>query len=445
MAEAKNITMKLLVDNTKHRVLFAESGKECVDLVFHFLSLPLAAVVSLVTEESMVGSIGSLYRSFQNLSNDYCLDRENLNRFTDVKIPFMDSDPTDPDYVPDDGDWDMDSEYEYTEPDSDDPDFVKPEFSMFPGGYVNGLGIASYMIMDDLCVEPMSTMSAVMLLKMFDIQDVGQLEERVVTLDTKLAVALLKASLMSKTVLTDKFRWARFASFLVLDRMVESIRGDYDEDETTNRQNQRQSLVCRGGKDGVDFIFHILSLPLGTVVGSMAGSIGNIYGSIESLGADHTQDCFNKTCLLNPKPGPGSATNIPLLTVKPDGSGSRRKIAYKCRNGCGSGYKSITTYFSDCSGVKCPSRNCSEVLGREMSYVIEESRLGYVRSVVTYMITDDLCLKPMSTISTTAILNKTNGLALLKRSLMSKTVLTDVFLPDTLFYFAAPKELSIHP
>ncbi|KAL8161235.1 hypothetical protein V2J09_012724 [Rumex salicifolius] len=157
-------------------------------------------------------------------------------------------------------------------------------------------------------------------------------------------------------------------------------------------------LFAEAGKDSVDFIFHMLSLPLGTIVGyltkeSMAGSIGNIYGSLESLGTDCIQDCFNKNCLLNPKPAPGSATNIPLLTVKPDESGSRHKIAYKCKNGWVLG-------LSVRAQTDIPAGSLEE---REVT------------------------------------LNMKMGLATLKASLMSKTVLTDVFLPDTLFYFAAPK------
>ncbi|XP_062113865.1 uncharacterized protein LOC133824869, partial [Humulus lupulus] len=71
---------------------------------------------------------------------------------------------------------------------------------------------------------------------------------------------------------------------------------------------------------------------------------------------------------------------------------------------------------------------------------------GFVRGVVTYMITDDLDVKPMSTISSIALLNSFNvkeicslqektvsvgineGLNLLKASLHTKSVLTHVFL-----------------
>lgn len=49
------------------------------------------------------------------------------------------------------------------------------------GGYVRGF--ATYMIMDDLEVKPMSTISSITLLNNFNVKDVGTLEERVVPLD----------------------------------------------------------------------------------------------------------------------------------------------------------------------------------------------------------------------------------------------------------------------
>ncbi|XP_065631891.1 uncharacterized protein LOC112018909 isoform X2 [Quercus suber] len=59
------------------------------------------------------------------------------------------------------------------------------------------------MVMDDLVVKPMSSISCVTLLNRFNVKDVGVLEEKVVDLGIDDGVKLLKASLQSKTVLTD--------------------------------------------------------------------------------------------------------------------------------------------------------------------------------------------------------------------------------------------------
>ncbi|EOY18350.1 Uncharacterized protein TCM_042955 [Theobroma cacao] len=61
------------------------------------------------------------------------------------------------------------------------------------------------MIMDDLIVRPMSTISSITLLNKFKIKDVGVLEERVIDMGMDEGVKLLKASMQSKAVLTDVF------------------------------------------------------------------------------------------------------------------------------------------------------------------------------------------------------------------------------------------------
>uniref|UniRef100_J3MZQ7 Uncharacterized protein n=1 Tax=Oryza brachyantha TaxID=4533 RepID=J3MZQ7_ORYBR len=71
------------------------------------------------------------------------------------------------------------------------------------GGYVKE--VVTYLVMDDLTVEPMSTISAVMLLKKFDVKDCSALDEMTVELGPKECVKLLKASLDSTTALTDVF------------------------------------------------------------------------------------------------------------------------------------------------------------------------------------------------------------------------------------------------
>uniref|UniRef100_M1CK86 DUF674 family protein n=1 Tax=Solanum tuberosum TaxID=4113 RepID=M1CK86_SOLTU len=65
------LTMKLVVDTNSKRVMFAEVGNECVDFLFHILALPIGSVVRLLTMKEMVGSLGNLYDSFENLDVKY--------------------------------------------------------------------------------------------------------------------------------------------------------------------------------------------------------------------------------------------------------------------------------------------------------------------------------------------------------------------------------------
>ncbi|CAN1269331.1 hypothetical protein LINPERPRIM_LOCUS13546 [Linum perenne] len=61
------------------------------------------------------------------------------------------------------------------------------------------------MVMDNLEVKPMSTISSITLLNKFNIQQVGALEEKVVELGMDEGLNLLKASLECKSVLTSVF------------------------------------------------------------------------------------------------------------------------------------------------------------------------------------------------------------------------------------------------
>ncbi|CAI0467690.1 unnamed protein product [Linum tenue] len=71
------------------------------------------------------------------------------------------------------------------------------------GGFVKG--VITYMVMDNLEVKPMSTISSITMLNKFNVQEVGALEEKVIELGMDEGLNLLKASLQSQTVLTNVF------------------------------------------------------------------------------------------------------------------------------------------------------------------------------------------------------------------------------------------------
>ena len=72
MGEVKEkLSLKLLVDTRANKVLFAEAGKDFVDLLFHILSLPIGTIVKLVGVNDMVGCLGDLYKSIEALNTHY--------------------------------------------------------------------------------------------------------------------------------------------------------------------------------------------------------------------------------------------------------------------------------------------------------------------------------------------------------------------------------------
>ncbi|KAL1558174.1 hypothetical protein AAHA92_08670 [Salvia divinorum] len=230
------VSMKLLIDTQGKRVLFAEAGKDCVDFLFHILSLPVATVISLLKAQEMEGSLPNLYQSLENLNDTYILPHQKKDTYLKPMLPVSsssfpllaltdDGDDYDGDDC-DDGDEFQKKFYrcangcnfKYI---SDDPRaacpscrqlFTKTVTYVAPpavkvAAEVGGLvkGVVTYMVMDDLTIKPMSTISSITMLNKFNIKEVGALEEKVVTLGMDEAVKLLKASLQSKKVLTDVF------------------------------------------------------------------------------------------------------------------------------------------------------------------------------------------------------------------------------------------------
>jgi hypothetical protein len=76
---AKKVSLKLLIDNKSHRVLFAEADKKFVDFLFGIFTLPVGTVTRLLQKQSMAGCLGSLYKSIENLSDAYIQPDQDKN------------------------------------------------------------------------------------------------------------------------------------------------------------------------------------------------------------------------------------------------------------------------------------------------------------------------------------------------------------------------------
>ncbi|OMO97104.1 hypothetical protein COLO4_14888 [Corchorus olitorius] len=198
-------------------------------------------------------------------------------------------------------------------------------------------------------------------------------------------------------------------------------------------------LFAESGKDFVDFLFNLLALPVATVIrlltkNNIVGSLGNIYDSIENLDETYIEPNQNKDTLLKPS-APNSAFQLPLLLAADNDSMTTKVFTCPGQN---------CIHVTDEPSQVCPS--CHQKMSIEVPFVAPTAadqwgptdEGGFVKGVVTYMVMDNLAVKPMSAISSISLLNKFNveevgvlqekGLKLLKSSLESKSVLTDVFL-----------------
>ncbi|CAL5340954.1 unnamed protein product [Camellia sinensis] len=149
-------------------------------------------------------------------------------------------------------------------------------------------------------------------------------------------------------------------------------------------------LFAEAGKDFVDFLFNLLSLSVGTVTRiltkhSMVGCLRNLYDSIENLNSTYLQPNQNKDSLLKSI----CAAQLPRLLT--DGISPNKKF-YMCKN----------FHFADDPNAVCP--NCKHYMSTEVPYIAPKA--GFVKEVVTYMVMDDLAVKPMSNISSISLLNE---------------------------------------
>ncbi|KAM3197322.1 hypothetical protein ACQJBY_072781 [Aegilops geniculata] len=241
----------------------------------------------------------------------------------------------------------------------------------------------------------------------------------------------------------------------------------------------RRVLFAEASKDVVDFLFSLLSLPVGTAVkligkGSMVSSVGSLYASVEKLDGTYVQPGAAKDALLHPavlSPAVSNKSSL-LLGSPPPPSSIRAQPQPTTFFGCNSQCRSrnyhyacvedededgCRSYMTGTRGTACPS--CGGQMSKELKLVPSAvpgrqaaqeaggvTAKGFVQGIVTYTVMDDLTVTPMSSISSITLLNtfgvkdlsalqeKTvqlgynEGLDILKASLQSKTVLTDVFL-----------------
>ncbi|KAL2507044.1 hypothetical protein Fot_30691 [Forsythia ovata] len=254
MAEPK-VSLKLLIDTKSKRVLFAEAGKDFVDFIFHILAMPLATAIRLLGKQEMVGCLGKLYESVENLNETYILHGKKkeiflkpkaLNPIASVPLSMLTDKPThkihyscnhcnqesNVDHSPNFGRNPYPLVFGYSNNPtsspissrqysfSDHPNTPCPKCSKVmtriltyvapppnkdrsnEGGFVKDV---TYMVMDDLVVKPLSTISSITLLNEYNVKELAALQEKVVDLGMDEALMLLKACLHSSNVLTTVF------------------------------------------------------------------------------------------------------------------------------------------------------------------------------------------------------------------------------------------------
>ncbi|TXG49704.1 hypothetical protein EZV62_025579 [Acer yangbiense] len=213
-------------------------------------------------------------------------------------------------------------------------------------------------------------------------------------------------------------------------------------------------LFAEAGKDFIDFLIYLLSLPIATAVrilkeknlNPVASSLSHIYESLEKLPESFLQSNQDKTSLLNPR-APVYATGIPLMLSDYD---FKARKSYKCSR--------CYDYMAEVPNLNCSS--CKGKVSTEMSYVppspanysLGPVEGGFLKGLATYIVMDNLEFMPMSTKMFVSLLKKSavkdldslgeievdlgveEGLELLKLSMSmeSKTILTSFYFGDAI-------------
>ncbi|XP_058774269.1 uncharacterized protein LOC131648535 [Vicia villosa] len=202
-SSSTKVSMKLLIDTKNNKVLFAEASKPVIDFLFNLLCLPIGTVVKLLSANDMVGSLGNLYQSVENLNQNYMQPFQTKHVLLNPKTQS-------PSTVT----------YDNTTPCPGRPGYPCGQSMIYEVCYVRSKKISekkasntinsgfvkdvvTFMVMDDLVIQPMSTISSITLLNKFNIKEIGTLQEKIVEMGMDEGIMLLKA-LQSKMVFSSR-------------------------------------------------------------------------------------------------------------------------------------------------------------------------------------------------------------------------------------------------
>jgi len=206
-SSSSKLTLKLLIDSNRDKVLFAEASKPVVDFLFNLLSLPMGTVIRILNKDHMVGSLGNLYQSVENLDETYMQPNQQKDLLLRPSAAIASSQISGLLPSVDDSSFNFSAttllyrcpgHVGHVTRDNCTP---CPEANCgrtmnskvsFVGGSAKGIfgdksgfvkEVVTYMVMDDLVIQPMSSISSITLLNKFNVTEVGALQEKVVVLD----------------------------------------------------------------------------------------------------------------------------------------------------------------------------------------------------------------------------------------------------------------------
>ncbi|KAJ9550996.1 hypothetical protein OSB04_015041 [Centaurea solstitialis] len=328
MAKDAKVSMKVLVDKEKNRVVFAEADYNFVDILFSFMTLPMGAIVRLLGKQEKkfeaLGSLNNLHKSLVDLPVGYFFTEECKVMLLNPKSSSYDHcrklrlniDDTEPTKYFICGEWrcnrlwlpklslcntarctycgksmDQEIRFKYTSSSADD-------VCVSSGVFVSDA--TTFIVSDDLCVMPYTLEGCIQLLKDVGISYTRHLDERTVDISREQVLDLLGFALSCNYPLT----------FLLLDgshpiqELVHPVQGSFNQSTLINnkastspnfslhvslQKSTGKLLFAEAEEDLVDFVFGFLAISLGTVIGTLTNGasslicMDNIFRSVLNL------------------------------------------------------------------------------------------------------------------------------------------------------------------
>ncbi|KAK6157285.1 hypothetical protein DH2020_011533 [Rehmannia glutinosa] len=448
MSNAKEVkfSLKVMINKKKTKVLFAEVDSDFVDVLLSFLTLPLGKIVSLLEkhygdEAPVFGSLSTLYYGLSNLDSANFWTEGGKQMLLNPRSSFesecrklkINVDDTQPTKYFRCGDMNCKrkesvnvSMYYGTAKCDCGKSLNRAMGTMEPKTQVDIDGDGgvftekrgSFLITDDLRMAPVVLGSIIQTLINLGITVRSGAEMKTVNLGFNEIIDLLRGSLLSNTPLTDLILLERHRTITydVRGYLPHQIEEKSSSDskklivKAILRKSDNKLLFVEAKEDFVDFLFSLLIIPFGGVerlLGSNTSlkNMDNLYKSITNLIGDRhlrTPDIIDR--LMKPELPPNylSKNQIFPLTEQMNPS-----IYY---------FQSVTD--TDRTVEK----------GYWMRFKDPKGGESYVRRPGTFMVSDDLTVKRMDSIS--SILCRLNirlsdALNILKASLTSISSFTD--------------------
>ncbi|KAK8916181.1 hypothetical protein KSP39_PZI022640 [Platanthera zijinensis] len=326
------IAVRFLIDRAQKRVVLAEAGSDFVDVLFSFLTLPLASIVRLLEKQTGLGSLDTLYESAEQLDAEHFRTEACKEMLLNPRSAaallcegfklkgIHDSDPRNF-FTCGENDCLTQSTSYYTYNSKClcsrcgklmGKTWQWPQRTSAEGGiFFNDMH--NFMITDDLQVIPSSLPKGLSLFKEMQIKNASKLEERVIDFGKEEILNLLKRSFVSTNLLTDVCfpdACVQASAGFFLPKKDESFDNKAEQEISLIKLilNKKNNIILYAevGVDFINLLFSLLNFPLGAVLPapdnlSLGGCIKNLYSSAESMGLEYFKSEICRKMLLNPK------------------------------------------------------------------------------------------------------------------------------------------------